>query len=233
MSERKRKRPAQPGSTPEPASEAEPVGSIDAEELEELLEIAGEPSRGRPGGALSGRYVDRLGELTDVDLYEGELEAGVHDDLPTEPDEDNLELLTELELRGGETDNPDVAAGEGMTYLPPTDPPVVPSDDEEGLAVGAGFGTTALDEPYDEDHHSGGLDVEQEIHQRIHEALRADATTSFLADLIVVGARGGRVVLRGVVDDLVDAENAVAVVERVEGVVEVIDELDVRALEGR
>jgi hypothetical protein len=144
---------------------------------------------------------------------------------------ENLELLTEDEIRAGETDNPDVAAEEGLTYVPPTDPPVIPSDDEEGLAVAAGFGGTALDEPYDADHHSGALSVDDEIAERVRDALRADAATSVFADRIVIGTLGDRVVLRGQVEDLVDAENAAAVAQRAEGVSEVVDEIEVRALE--
>jgi hypothetical protein len=167
-----------------------------------------------------------------TEMYEGELEAGASDDLPIEPDEQNLEMLVERELRADETDDPDVAAEEGMTYVPPSDPPVIADAEAEGgAAVAAGFASTALDEPYDEDHHSEILDVDQEMHERIHEALRADATTSPFADQIVVGTKGSRVVLRGMVDDLVDAENAVAVAERADGVVEVIDEIEVRALD--
>jgi hypothetical protein len=174
---------------------------------------------------------DQLGSgLTHVDMYEGELEAGVHDDPPGEPREANLELLTELELREGETDNPDVAAEEGLTYIPPSDPPVVPGAPGEGPVVAAGFGSDALEEPYDEDHHQSALTVEDEMEARVREALRADATTSDYADRVIIGAIAGRVVVRGTVDDIDDTDNIVAVIERVTGVVEVVEELDVSSI---
>lgn len=175
--------------------------------------------------------VDRLGELTDTDIYQGELEAGVHDDLPTEPDAQNLELLTELELRAGETDDANVAAEEGMTYVPPIDPPVIPSDDPQGIDVAAGFGSSALDEPYDRDHRAEALTAEDDMSARVREALRADSLTSRYADSVVIGTRGGVVALRGVVDDVDDTDHMAAVAARVSGVAEVIDELEVRALE--
>ena len=75
--------------------------------------------------------VDTLGELTDTEIYEGELEAGVHDDLPGEPLEANLEMMTELELRDGETADPNVAAEEGLAWVPPIDPPVVADAEDE------------------------------------------------------------------------------------------------------
>jgi hypothetical protein len=175
--------------------------------------------------------IDTLGELTDTDIYEGELEAGVHDDLPGEPVEQNLESLGALELRSGETANPDVAAEEGVTWVPPIDPPVVPGEGPEGLQVASGFGSSALADPYDEDHHSDLLSAEGELNDRVREALRADSSTSTLEDRIAIGTIGGRVVLRGVVSDIEDSENVVAVAERAEGVIEVVDELEIETLQ--
>ncbi|CAN5782537.1 hypothetical protein BH24CHL6_BH24CHL6_04150 [soil metagenome] len=175
--------------------------------------------------------VDQLGELTEhVDVYEGELEAGVHDDLPPQDPAENLELLTELEMRDLETANPDVAAEEGMTYVPPSDPPVVPSDDPQGAEIAAGFGSTARDEPYDMDHPSRTLSDEDEMSARVREALRADAATSRFADSLVIGTRGNTVALRGTVDDIDDTDHVVEVVKRVSDVAEVIEELEVRGL---
>lgn len=175
--------------------------------------------------------VDDLGELTDTEIYEGELEAGVHDDLPTEPVAQNVEDLTALELRRGETGDPNVAAEEGMPWVPPMDPPVVPDlDDPQGAQVASGFGTSALDEPYDEDHQSEALSDDDELAARVREALVADSATSRFAETIVIGTRGGLVVLRGRVDDVDDTDEVVAVVERVTGVREVREELEVEAL---
>jgi len=51
-----------------------------------------------------------------------------------------------------------------------------------------------------------------------------------MAQRIQVALRGGTVILRGEVEDLVDTDEVVAVVERVTGVTEVIDEIEVAAL---
>jgi hypothetical protein len=174
--------------------------------------------------------VDHLGELTNTDIYHGELEAGVHDDLPTEDPADDLELRTELELRDGETGEAGVAAEEGMTYVPPTDPPTVPSDSPEGAEVAAGFGTTALDDPYDEDHRAQTTADEDSMSARVREALRADAATTRYADSVAIGTRGRTVALRGTVDDIEDTDSLTEVAGRVAGVDEVIDELEVRGL---
>ncbi|MDQ3871407.1 MAG: hypothetical protein M3301_07325 [Chloroflexota bacterium] len=207
-----------------------PTEAPEPDELE--LELAGERPRAEQAAYVDRTDVDSLGEgLGHVEMYEGELEAGVHDDLPGERPEDNLELLTELELRAGETDNPDVAAEEGMTYVPPIDPPVVASEDRQGAEIASGFGLSALDEPYDEDHHSDFLTTEDEMAARVRDALRADSTTTEYADRLAIGTRGRVVRVRGVVEDIDDSDNVLAVIERVAGVEDVIDELEVRALE--
>ena len=152
--------------------------------------------------------------------------APIDDEEPAE----NLEALTARELRAGETANPDVAAEEGMTYVPPTDPPVVPSDDPQGAQVAAGFRSTSAEEPYDAEHSGAALPNEDEMSARVREALRADSATSRYADSLAIGTRGRTVAVRGVVEDLDDTDNVVEVVSRVSGVAEVIEELEVRGL---
>ena len=65
---------------------------------------------------------------------------------------------------------------------------------------------------------------------RVREAIRAESATSEYADMVEVETAGGIVRLRGVVADLVDEENLVAAAERVSGVSEVIDELEVEGI---
>jgi hypothetical protein len=196
-----------------------------------VADLAGGRPRDEQAAYVEESGVDTLGNLTDTDVYEGELEAGVHDDLPTESLEQNIETLTELELRAGETSNPDVAAEEGLTYVPPIDPPVVPSESSpEGAEIAAGFGVSALDGTYDEDHHSSILPGEDEMTARIREALLADSTTTQFAEHLAIASRNGVVHVRGVVEDVDDTDNVIAVIERVEGVVEVVDELEVQVL---
>ena len=66
---------------------------------------------------------------------------------------------------------------------------------------------------------------------RVREALRSDSLTSDYADRIAIATRDDRVVLRGVVDDIDDTDNLVAVAQRVSGVTEVIDALSVEGLD--
>ena len=197
---------------------------------EQLRQMAGYRSADDQGEFPAADELDDLGQITSTDVYEGELEAGTADDLPDDPDADNLEMLTEFELRADETDDPIEAVEEGFTYVPPIDPPVVPGG-ADNAEVASGLGLSALDEPYDEDHHDSFLTPDDELRARVREALRADSSTSQYVGKIAITARGGVVTLRGIVDDLVDSDNLLAVAEYVDDVDEVVDELRVRGLE--
>ncbi|HVL52739.1 MAG TPA: hypothetical protein VM344_00595, partial [Vitreimonas sp.] len=75
----------------------------------------------------SSEEIDRLGEMSTTGIYQGDLEARAsNDDQPDHPDAENLEMLLEAELRAGETHDAGEAAEEGLTWVPPIDPPVVP-----------------------------------------------------------------------------------------------------------
>jgi hypothetical protein len=174
--------------------------------------------------------VDGLGELDPTDVYEGELEAGVDDDLPD--DNESLEMLTELEMRDGETDDAMEAVEEGLTYVAPMDPPTSPSATSfDGAEVASGFGASSLDEEYDADHHSGFLPDDDEMTARVRDAFRADSLTNEYADTVAIRTRGGVVLLRGIVDDIGDTDNLIAVASDVAGVTEVVDKLRVRGIE--
>lgn len=202
-------------------SEQPPTAEFQPEELEAEVESELEDSTPIVG---TGDVVDSVDGLTGQERYEGYLDAGV------DPSGDSLDGLTATELRSGETIDPLIAAEEGLTWIPPTDPVVVPDDSPEGLRVAAGFGSSALDEPYDEDHHGELLPAEDEMTDRVREALRADAATSPYADALKIDTEGGVVEVRGLVDDILDSDNIVAVVSEVSGVVGVRDDIRVRGL---
>jgi len=175
--------------------------------------------------------VDDLGQMTDTRIYEGELEARPPDsDQPDEPLVENLEFLESLELRAEETDDPNEAAEEGLTWVPPTDPPVIagPDGDPE---VAAGFGTTSIDEPFDADHHAEALWGEDEVTARVYDALRADALASQYIDDLQIESAGAIVRISGIVDDLEDEEQILAVASEVAGVVEVRSRIRVLEME--
>lgn len=226
MSERERGRQAnRPSSDP---STNTPLNGPTPPLEEQLRQMAGYRDQDNQGTLIDADDVDDLGTLTRTDIDEGEQMA---DDEDRPEDTENIEMLTELELRAEETDDPMEAVEEGFTYVPPIDPPTVPGGGYENAEIASGLGTSALDEAYDEDHHSGFLADDDEVVARVREALRADSSTTQYAGRVAIEARGGVVTVRGVVDDLVDTDNILAVAEYVDGVEEVIDELRVRGLE--
>ncbi len=135
------------------------------------------------------------------------------------------------EVGGDMTTNSMIAAEEGIPYMPPTDPVVRPSDDEQGLAIATGFGETSDDEYRDTlatTAFGDGPPGDEDIRQQVVEALRSDAATIDLVIDVIV--RNGVVHLRGQVQTLDDAESAEEVASRVPTVREVIEELEVAAI---
>jgi len=202
-------------------SEQRPAPEFEPEEIEAELEAELESSSSIVG---TGDLVDSADGLTGQERYEGYLEAGV------DPTGDSLEALAAGELRAGETIDPLLASQEGLAWIPPTDPVVVPDESPEGLRVAAGFATTALDEPYDADHHGELLPAEDEMTDRVREALRADAATSRYAEALKIDTEGGIATIRGTVDDILDSDDIIAVASEVTGIVEVRDHLEVRGV---
>ena len=125
-----------------------------------------------------------------------------------------------------------LASEEGIPYVPPTDPVVRPVDNEEGLEVVGGLSNTAMDE-FPDDLETTALGEappgDEDLETRVLEELAADAETTDL--LIEVAVSNGVVRLRGRVQSLEEAEAAEAVAARVPGVREVVEELEVAALE--
>lgn len=138
-----------------------------------------------------------------------------------------IDGLDQDDLRVGETDDPQAATEEGLTYVPPIDPPVIAdAEAPDGIVVAAGAAVSAESEPYDDDHRSTDLGVESDMDARIRDALRADAATSAMADQLVIGTRGSVAVIRGVVLDVDDSDGIVEVVSRVDGITDVVDETE-------
>lgn len=223
MTERSRDQQSQPSRDPETNV---PLNPPDVPLEKKGYELAGQREPDDQSAVLDISEVDNLGEFTSMAKYEGEIEAGVDDNLPG--DVDDLDLLTELELRDGETDDPMEAVEEGLTYVPPIDPPTRPGGGLENAEIASGLSLSSLDEPYDEDHHDSFLNADDEVSARVREAIRADSSTTKYADQIRIETDGGVVTLRGVVDDLLDSDNLLGVAGYVEGVEEVVDELRIR-----
>jgi hypothetical protein len=197
---------------------------------EDVAQLAGIRDHVDQTAVASSEEVDRLGTMTDTRIYEGDLEARPPDsDQPDEPDAQNIEMLIETELRDGETDDPGEAAEEGLTYVPPVDPPVILG--EGGMPqVAAGFGTTADDEPFDADHHDAALYSEDERTERVVAALRSHAATSALVDRLSFETIGSRIVVAGTLDDLDDEDEVLEVISEVDGITDIVNRIEIESL---
>lgn len=122
-----------------------------------------------------------------------------------------------------------VAAAEGIPYMPPTDP-VVGIDPAPGgngeLEIIGGFGATSMDDST----ATGGMTApaDDDLSAAVLRELREDALTTDL--VIQADTRGGVVTIRGTVQTLDDAENVEAVARGVQGVVDVNEELTILAI---
>jgi hypothetical protein len=197
---------------------------------EDVIQLAGIRAEVDQTAVASSEELDRLGTMTDTRVYEGDLEARPQDgDQPDEPDAENIEMLTETELRDGETDDPGEAAEEGLTYVPPVDPPVVLG--EGGMPeIAAGFGTTADDEPFDADHHDSAMYSEDERTERVREALLSHAATSGLVDRLSFETVGSRIVVAGTLADLEDEDEVLEVISEVDGITDVVNRIEIDSL---
>ena len=121
-------------------------------------------------------------------------------------------------------DDPQRAVEEAEPYFPPTDPVVRTGPDPSVLG---GFGATSMSGDPDQPprSESGGV-PDEALAARVRRELREDAATTDLT--LSVDVKDGVATLRGMVDDLADSDNALEVAGRVHGVVDVIDELEVR-----
>ncbi len=151
-----------------------------------------------------------------------------------EAEEDLAELdHYDTQHSDGHTYDVSVANDQGLTYTPPTDPPVMPSmDDREGIDIAAGFGLSMEDSDPDveilpESVDDNDLDLEEDV----YEAIRFNSETQNLTN-VRVRAGNGVVALFGTVPDDQDMERLVDLIEDMEAVERVVNRLVVEEEEG-
>jgi osmotically-inducible protein OsmY len=74
------------------------------------------------------------------------------------------------------------------------------------------------------------LPGENELETRVREALRSDASTSRYAERLYIGNNDGQVIVRGTVEEPQDTGSVAAVISNVDGVTDVVDELEVEEM---
>lgn len=195
--------------------------------LDDVIELQGDVLPVDQDGVLDPDELEHAREPSQTELDHGYARP---DRVEAHGEAETLDGLGLDDLRDGETDDPIAATEEGLAYVPPNDPPVVAdSEADDGIDVAAGIGVSAESDPYDESHRGTDLDPESELNARIRQALRADAATSPLVERLIIGTRGSTAVIRGVVDDVDDADTITEVVSRVRGITQVVDETELAA----
>jgi hypothetical protein len=191
---------------------------------EELREMAGYRSEDDQGlGVISASELDTVGNPTITDLYQMDNDERRDMVDPEDASDDSLDDLTSANLRDGETDDVMEAIEEGLTYVPPIDPPLqADADSADEVAVVNGFALDADEE---------GNETVASLARQVHVHLLHDAGTSQIAQRIRVRETSPGVIhLHGEIDDLTDEDLVIGVAEDVEGIEEVVSHLTVRGL---
>jgi len=163
-----------------------------------------------------------LGESDPEDASAGDIVSA-----DVEPSLNDQPLLTDPIAAAGDPDDWEDPVAEGdEAYVPPMDP-VVTTDAHGQARVLGGFSADATVErsPL---HSSDGQIGDEAIADAVRAALRDDAATTDLQ--VDVAVEGGIVRLFGTVSGMEDVDNAEAVAERVPGVVDVVEELQVASV---
>lgn len=168
--------------------------------------------------------IDEEPDLTTSPHQLADADATVPDLEPSLMDQD---LLTDPTAAPGSSTSRDPAAEGNVAYVPPMDPVVQPGEDADVTVLG-GFSTSSPEEIVPRRSASDGRIGDEALVDAVQSALRHDAATTDLTIEVVV--ERGIVRLRGTVPGLEDVDNAEAVAGRVEGVVDVIEELQVEEL---
>ncbi len=127
----------------------------------------------------------------------------------------------------GSTTDPYVAQDQGLVYTPPSDPPVLPSDDWQGVEIAAGFASSMEESDPDVEDLPDRVDnQDSDLAEDVATSLRYNSETSHLHHIRIL-VRNGIVRLRGTVfsdDDLAIVEEQI---RDLEGVIDVQNELEV------
>lgn len=156
------------------------------------------------------------GHDVDTDPVES---SGVDESQLAEYEEDiAVEYRADTQHSSGQTYNPEEAEEQGLVYTPPSDPPVMPSDDLQGAEVAAGFAPSMEEsDPDVEDLPEEVDDNDLDLEEDIDEALRVNSETSHLTD-IEVSVRDGVAIIRGTVPTSDDVGRAARVISELDGI---------------
>ena len=121
----------------------------------------------------------------------------------------------------GSTDDIQIALDQGLVYDPPTDPPVVPSDDYQNVEIAAGFSSSMEEDGPDVFNLPARVDNnDADLEDDVRRALHYNSETTTLDDL-EVRVREGVVTISGSVPMEMDMAMIDAVLRDLDDVVDV------------
>ena len=128
----------------------------------------------------------------------------------------------------GDTYDPEEAQEQGLSYTPPSDPPVRPSDDPEGAEIAAGFAPNMEGSSPDTRDLPEGVDNNDlELANDVEVALRNNSETAELVEDIMIDVQDGRVTIEGAVTTEDDVGRIYDIIIELAGVRDVQSDLDV------
>jgi hypothetical protein len=135
--------------------------------------------------------------------------------------DDTLGDMIDTAHTDGSTENVQMAMDQGLVYSPPMDPPVIPSDDLQGVEMAAGFASSIEDDELDVDDLPESVDeIDSDVEADIRKALRFNSETTHLDDVRVY-VRNGVAYLRGTVID----EDDISLVEEFVRDLDAVDDI--------
>ena len=172
----------------------------------------------------TGRPDGFAGEEISLEELEEELQAQARE---AEFDEDGP---VDTQHGDGTAYYPLKAQQQGLVYIPPDEPPILPSDDLQGIEIAAGFGKDVVfDDPRGEDTPDRLAGADWDLQARVEAVLRKSSLTNQMTD-IKVAVEDGIVYLSGEVETLDDIDVVCSVVQAIDGVEDVEEELIVTSL---
>lgn len=193
---------------------------------QELEQLAGARDPQNDGLPIQQEELEERNDLTRTAIDNGYLDSTQRSDLVE--GSDSYEDLALDELRDGETDNPYEASDEGLTYIPPLDP----TPNFEPDTITDATRQEVIEQDYAAVTRDGSsaqfLPSDADIAEQVRSALRQDSLASRYADVIEIDALNGVVTLRGMVEDMIDADMLITLAENIDSVEDVIDLLDLR-----
>lgn len=161
--------------------------------------------------SLTEERFEQIAELMDDE------DAEVERDLATEE-------MYDTQHGDGHTYNPQQAWEQGLTYTPPDDPPILPSDDPQGADIAAGFAPSLEESNPDSEMLPSELNRNDvAVQDTIYRALRLNSETAELTT-VSVRVHNGSVVLLGTVP----TERDIALVDEIVVELDGVDNLDNR-----